>query len=306
VVALISLLVIGDVVTDVLALHGGPLARGTDTAADISVRPGGSAANTAAWAASLGARVALLACVGPDGVDWHRDQLAEAGVTPHLKVRPGHPTATIIVMVERSGERTMLAQRGAGALLSPEDWDDSLLAGVGHLHLSGYLLFTPAGRALAGLATSRARERGLTVSVDPASAGFLTELGPGLFTEVTAGADLLLPNLDEALLLTGERTGESAALALSGGYGLVAVKLGAAGALSARAGRITARVPGRPVEPLDSTGAGDAFAAGFLLAHLSGAEDAAALEAGCGAGATAVTTLSGRPQTGRDFGSGLS
>ncbi|GAA3192607.1 carbohydrate kinase family protein [Actinocorallia longicatena] len=294
---MISLLVIGDVVTDVLARHGDALEPGavSDTRADISVQPGGSAANTAAWMASLGASVRLLASVGSDTGDWHRDVLLAAGVSPVLRVRPDQPTATIVVMVERSGERTMLAHRGAGALLAPDDWDDGLLTGVGHLHLSGYLLFTPSGRALADLATARARSRGLTVSVDPASTGFLRDFGPAAFVQATAGADVILPNLDEALLLTGETTAEAAALALCGSYGLAAVKMGAEGAVAGRPGRITARVPGASVTALDSTGAGDAFAAGFLLAHLSGADDDAALTAGCASGAAAVTRVSGRP-----------
>ncbi|WP_460371113.1 carbohydrate kinase family protein, partial [Actinocorallia lasiicapitis] len=174
----------------------------------------------------LGARVRLLASVGADTGAWHHDQLAASGVSPVLRVRPDHPTATIVVMVEESGERTMLAQRGAGALLTPDDWDDSLLDGVGHLHLSGYLLFTLAGRALAALATERARAFGLTVSVDPASIGFLKELGPEVFVAATEGADVILPNLDEALMLTGEQTPEGAAVALGRRYGLAAVKLG--------------------------------------------------------------------------------
>ncbi|MEO5876634.1 MAG: PfkB family carbohydrate kinase [Streptosporangiaceae bacterium] len=289
------LLVIGDVVTDVLALHTGPVAAGTDTPADIVVLPGGSAANTAAWAASLGAPVTLLARVGADTGDWHRAQLIAAGVRPVLSVDPDRPTAVIVVMVDGSGERTMLTNRGAGELLGPGDWDDTLLDGVGHLHLSGYLLFAPQGRRLAALAISRARGRGLTLSVDPASTGFLRRFGVANFTEATAGVDVILPNQSEAVLLTGEGDPGTAAAKLSQSYGMAVVKLGGDGAMTARDGLITARVGGTPVTAIDSTGAGDAFAAGFLVAHLGGADDATALSAGRAAGSAAVTRVSGRP-----------
>lgn len=300
------LLVIGDVVTDVLALHAGPVAAGTDTPADIVVRPGGAAANTAAWAASLGVPVTLLARVGTDTGDWHRAQLAAAGVTPVLSIDPDRPTAVIVVMVDPSGERTMLTNRGAGELLGPADWDDALLEGAGHLHLSGYLLFAPRGRKLADLATARARSRGLTVSVDPASTGFLRKFGAANFVAATAGADVIVPNQSEAVLLTGEADPETAAAKLSQSYGLAVVKLGADGAVAARDGLITAQVGGNSVTVIDSTGAGDAFAAGFLVAHLGGADDGTALLAGCRAGSSAVTRVSGRPSDGSSQESGLS
>jgi sugar/nucleoside kinase (ribokinase family) len=279
----------------VLALHAGPVASGTDTPADIVVRPGGAAGNFAAWAASLGAPVTLLASVGTDTGDWHRAHLTAAGVTPMLSVDPDRPTAVIVVMVDSSGERTMLTNRGAGELLGPGDWDDALLDGVGHLHLSGYLLFAPQGRELADLATARARRRGLTVSVDPASTGFLRKFGTAKVIEATAGADVVVPNQSEAELLTGESDPATAAAKLSQSYGLAVVKLGADGAVTARDGLITAQVGGRSVTVIDSTGAGDAFAAGFLVAHLSGADDTAALLAGCRSGSSAVTQVSGRP-----------
>ncbi|SEG81672.1 Sugar or nucleoside kinase, ribokinase family [Thermomonospora echinospora] len=290
-----GLLVVGDVVTDVLALHGQPPRPGTDTAADIVVAPGGSAANTAAWAAELGADVRLLARVGADTGGWHAARLRAAGVRPHLRTDPGRPGAVIIVLVDASGERTMLTSRGAGALLGPDDWDDALLEGVGWLHLSGYTLFTAPGRALARLALERAADRGVRVSVDPASTGFLAELGAERFLEAAGGAAVLFPNRDEAALLTGCQDAGTAAARLSGHFGLVVCKLGARGAVVAREGRLVARVPAVTARAVDSTGAGDAFAAGFLAAALAGRGAEAAAAAGCRAGALAVARVGGRP-----------
>jgi sugar/nucleoside kinase (ribokinase family) len=289
-----KLLVIGDVVTDVLAVHQGPIARGTDTAADIVVRPGGSAANTAAWAASHGADVRLLSRVGTDTGDWHRRQLIAAGVRPHLSFDPERPTAVIVVMVDASGERTMLTHRGACGHLCPSDWDDALLDDVAHLHISGYALFSPGGRRLVRLAMTQARLRGVRLSVDPASTGFLADFGVERFIETTAGC-VILPNLAEAVLLSGAPDAETAAAHLSRAYELAVVKLGDSGALAASGGRVIVRVGGDRARAIDSTGAGDAFAGGFLAARLAGDGVRAAIVAGCRAGAAAVSQVGGRP-----------
>lgn len=299
-----SLLVIGDVVTDVVALGvprpgaGAREGAGTDTAADIALRPGGSGANTAAWAAHLGADARLLTRLGRDVGAWHTAELRRAGVRPHVRVDPDHPTAVVIAMVDPTGERSMLTNRGASARLCAADWDDALLDGVRHLHLSGYTLFAPPGLELARVALAAAARRGVPVSVDPASTAFLREFGPERFLAETAGADFVIPNLDEALLLGGlgpAADPESAAERLSGRYGTAVVKLGARGALLAQGGRVVARVPAERTEVIDSTGAGDAFAAGFLTALLTGGNAVEAVVAGCRAGAEAVGQVGGRP-----------
>ncbi|MEZ0089748.1 carbohydrate kinase family protein [Streptacidiphilus sp. EB129] len=300
--AVSGLLVVGDLVTDVVALHGKPLAPDTDTSARIAVRPGGSAANTAAWAARAGADVRLLARVGADSASWHREALADVGVRPILRIDPVRPTAVVIALVDAAGERTMVTDRGASGALGPSDWDDALLDGVARLHLSGYLLFTEAGRALAALAVGRARARGLGVSLDPASTGFLHEFGVPRFRrllEQLGGVDLLFPNLDEARMLTDRRNPEQAACALSADWGcLVALKLGADGVLLAEDGSLLGVVPAPRGPVQDTTGAGDAFAGGYLAAALAGSTALAAAVAGCRGGAEAVSVVGGRPAVG--------
>jgi sugar/nucleoside kinase (ribokinase family) len=279
----------------VLVLHDTRAGNDTDAPADIEVRPGGSGANTAAWAASLGADVRMLARVGVDSADWHRAHLVRAGVRPVLRPDAERPTATIVVMVDRTGERTMITDRGAGGFLGPGDWDDGLLDGVAHVHVSGYTLFTASGAELARLVMTRARGRGITISVDPASTGFLAEFGVRPFMAATTEADVLLPNRDEALLLAGVADDAAAAAYLGERYGLAVVKLGAGGALVARGTGEPARVPAVPAQVLDSTGAGDAFAGGFLAAWLAGVAERDAVAAGCRAGALAVSRVGGRP-----------
>ncbi|WP_406500344.1 sugar kinase [Streptomyces sp. NBC_00846] len=292
-----GLLVVGDVVTDVVARHATALVHGTDTSARIRTLPGGAGANVACWAARSGCRdVRLLARVGADRAVWHRDALRRAGVRCLLAVDDDVPTATVVALVDAAAERTFLTDSGAVLRLSPGDWSTSMLDGIAHLHLSGYLLFAATSRATALLALREARRRGVTVSVDPASAGFLAELGVDRFLTVVEGTDLLLPNADEARLLTGLPEPADAAAKLSLQVPRVVVTLGGDGALLAVAGTVTRRIPAVQVRgAVDSTGAGDAFTGGFLAAHLAGADDTSAVAAGCRSGAEAVTTVGGRP-----------
>ncbi|WP_449348978.1 carbohydrate kinase family protein [Streptomyces shaanxiensis] len=293
-----ALLVVGDVITDVVARHRGPLAVGTDTVAAIRTVPGGAGANVACWAAyGGGAEVRLLGRVGADAVAWHERELTACGVRPRLVVDPEAPTGAVICLVDagEGAERTLLTDSGASLRLEPADWSDDLLDGVGRLHLSGYLLFAESSRALVSVALESARARGVPVSLDPASAGFLRELGVDRFLSLVEGVDVLLPSRDEACLLTGLPDAADAAAKLSRHVPLVVTKLGAEGALIARSGSVYAHVPAVAATPRDTTGAGDAFTGTFLAALLTGSGPEDAAEQGCRAGALAVERVGGRP-----------
>ncbi len=253
------LVVLGDLMVDVVARVDG-IAHGSDAPAEIGVSGGGSAANVAAWAAALGTPVALVCNVGDD--ERGRAAVAElraAGVEVHARVDPERPTGTCIVLVEPGGERTMLSDPGANDAPLPE------IPPGDHLHVVGYALVREGPRAGALAAIERAREADMTVSIDPSPL-----IRPGALPPV----DLLLPNEREAASVEGE----------------MVVKLGAGGA---RWGDL--HVPAEPVEVADSTGAGDAFAAGFLTARLNGADRRQALEAGCATAARAVAQVGARP-----------
>lgn len=293
-----GLLVVGDVITDVVARHRGPLAARTDTAAVIRTLPGGAGANVACWAADAGcADVRLLARVGADAARWHERELLAAGVRSRLVVDPVAPTGTVICLVdgEAAAERTFLTSSGASLRIEPADWSEELLDGVARLHLSGYLLFAGSSRALAETALVAARARGVRVSLDPASAGFIARFGPDRYLEFARQCDVLLPSRDEACLLTGLPDWAEAAAELSGFGPLVVAKSGAEGALVARSGVVSARIPAVPARPTDSTGAGDAFTGAFLAALVAGARAEVAAERGCRAGARAVERVGGRP-----------
>ncbi|MCW2510615.1 MAG: scrK [Modestobacter sp.] len=295
-----QVVVVGDVCTDVVALLTGEPAPGSDRTAAITTRGGGAGANVAAHLAALGTPVVLAGCVGDDlpGQALYRD-LADGGVTLAVRTVPGMSTGTIISLVEPGGERSMLADRGANRALRPGDVP--VPPAGGHLHLSGYTLLDAGPRTLpdagpraAGLAAlAAARAAGCTVSVDPASTGPLTAYGVDRWLADTAAATVLLPNADEARLLTGCPDPAEAARALAGQHPVVVVSLGADGALWAAGDELVHR-PAHPADVVDTTGAGDAFTAGVLSVWTAtgGRPDpAAALDAGLRRAATVV----GRP-----------
>ncbi|MEV4532385.1 carbohydrate kinase family protein [Asanoa sp. NPDC049518] len=203
--------VVGDAVTDVVAVLAGPPAADTDTAAAIRFTGGGQAANTAAWLAGHGVPVTLLASVGADEAGASRlAELRAAGVDCPLPPRPEAPTGTVIVLAE-GGRRTMVTDRGASLLLDPDEVALALAAaGAGHLHLSGYPLLDDRSRPAGLRALAAARELGLTISVDAASAAPLREVGGPAFRSWVGGVDLLLANADEAAVLAADLAVDSA------------------------------------------------------------------------------------------------
>jgi sugar/nucleoside kinase (ribokinase family) len=285
--------VLGDVMLDVVARMSGPLAPGSDSPATVSFGGGGSAANVAAWLAAAGAEPVLVGRVGDDARGAQAlAELRAIGVDARLVVDDEHPTGTCIVLVAPGGERSMLPDPGANDALTQEDLPGSLLVPGGHLHVTGYSLVRPGPRPAALSAIARARAAGMTVSLDPSSAALLA---PD-FLELAAGVGLLLPNAEEACALTGERDASAAARELARRFPEVVVKLGADGALWTDGGdEARAQAPPLASAMLDTTGAGDAFAAGLLAARLAGADPAAALAAGCALAARAVVGSGARP-----------
>lgn len=286
---------LGDVMVDVLARLPGPLAVGSDTPAPIALLGGGSAANTAVWLASVGVDTTLVGRVGDDELGRRAvAELAAAGVATAVGLDPVRPTGTCIVLVDADGERTMVPAAGANAGLGEQPLPDGLLTPQTHLHVSAYALFADGSRSTALHALEQARGLGCGVSVDAASSAPLRELGPERFLGWLGTGSLLLANLDEAGVLSGSRDPAVAARLLGARFGEAVVKCGPSGACWSD-GTELVTVPADALEPVDSTGAGDAFAAGLLRARLAGSGTAAALAAGNALAAQALTRLGGRP-----------
>ncbi len=288
-------LVIGDVMTDVIVRPEGPLARGSDRRASITFQPGGSAANQAAWLASFGVKVDFVARVGAADVQSETARLKAIGVTPHLVGDQRRETGRLIALIDASGERSFLTDRGANEALEANDIPDALIEGAALIHLSGYSFFAPAPRAAVLDVMRRAGDK--PISVDPASAEFLREVGADKFLDLTRGAAIMFPNEEEASILAGSDDPETQCARLAVHYPLVVVKRGAAGAEAADGARRW-RAAAPKVEAIDTTGAGDAFVAAFLSQRLSGAGIEPALERATGSGAAASTIVGGRPKAG--------
>jgi sugar/nucleoside kinase (ribokinase family) len=281
---------------DVLAAMSGPLARGSDTPSAVTTAGGGSAANVAVWLAAQGVPTSYVGRVGDDALGRESvAALTDRGVTAWVSTEADLTTGTCIVLVEPGGERSMLPDAGANATLTAADLPQRAFRPGGHLHLSGYTLLNPGSRDAGLAALSMAAAADMTVSVDPSSAAPLAELGAARFLSMTRGVDLLLANRDEAAVLAGTSDPHLAAQQLGDTYREVVVKLGADGAMWQQ-GFIGASAPAeRGVEVVDTTGAGDAFAAGFLSSWLLHPEPETALAAGCRLAARAVSKVGARP-----------
>jgi sugar/nucleoside kinase (ribokinase family) len=238
----------------------------------IELRAGGSAANAALAAARLGARAAVVGRVGADPAGrLVGDALAAAGVEALLAHDVEARTGCVVVV----GGTSIVADPGASARLAPDDLPATLEAGA--VLVSGYALLQPGPEAAARAALERARTDWL--AVDAASARLVAAFGVDRFLEATATAGVLLVNADEARTLTGLEAGD-AARALARRYRVVCVKLGRAGAIAA-SGEDVVQVEVEPLDNIDTLGAGDAFAGGFLLSLARGVDLVTAVRAGC-------------------------
>jgi sugar/nucleoside kinase (ribokinase family) len=294
---------VGDVMLDISAALPGPLALGSDTPASISFGHGGSAANTAAWLASLGVPCVFAGRVGADAFGQQAvAELRAHGVIPKVSTDPDTATGVCLVLVGPDGERTMVPSAGANAALSAGDLGSDLLGAGDHLHLSGYALLREGSRPAAQFALELASSGGASVSVDAASAGPIRAVGAERFLDWLPPGAMLLANTDELAALTGgtgldsDGTRQDGAIAALVDRRLsVVLKCGSRGSVLGTAAGLW-RAPAEPVRVLDSTGAGDAFAAGLLAALWDGAELPDALGQANRLGAVAAGRLGARPR----------
>jgi len=254
------LLCVGDLIEDVVVWLPGPVALGSDTEVSITRARGGSAANVAAAAVRSGGAARFVGQLGDDELA-HRllHGLATTGVD--VVARHGGRTGSIIVLVDSTGERTMLTDRAAATELA--DPEPAWLDGVAVLHLPAYSLFKERlARSCLTLA-AMAKGRGIPLSIDPSSSALLEQYGVDRFKALLADLQpaILFPNADEAALL-GDGPPD--------GVDLVVEKHGPDAVRLITAHGVT-EVPVPPVSGVvDTTGAGDAFAAGFLVAWATG------------------------------------
>jgi ribokinase len=285
----VDLVCVGDVMLDVRA-EAGALAPGGDVHGRVLVQPGGTSANAAVWAAWSGATVEVLGAVGTDTAgDLLTRSLRTRGVGIEGLRSVDATTGTMLVLHE-SGERSMVADRGANALLTPDDLPDAIEAAA--VLVSGYLLLQPPTTSAAVAALDRARA-GL-VAVEAASWPLVERFGVEAFLRMSERADVVFANELEARTLTGCDPVD-ACRELGERYRVAAVKRGAEGACLSIDGRLI-EARGDAVAEVDPTGAGDAFD-GVLLAGLGrGREPETALHDACHAGALVAGSPSAWPE----------
>ncbi|MGB8858290.1 MAG: PfkB family carbohydrate kinase [Ilumatobacteraceae bacterium] len=257
---------VGDLVEDVVVHLHEKVHVASDTSATVIRRRGGSAANVVAAACRAGGAARFIGQVGDDATGRGlTDELAAAGAD--VVVRRAGRTATIIVLVDAAGERTMLSDRATCVDLSnPEP---AWLDGLHTLHIPYYsLVGEPLATTTATLATWAAR-RGINVSIDTSSAAILQHVGP-------AAALDQIRSLRPSVVLANELEAATLGPALHPdhlGGALVVVKQGADPAIVLRHGQAPVSVAAEAVTGVrDTTGAGDAFAAGLLLSLAGGAD----------------------------------
>jgi sugar/nucleoside kinase (ribokinase family) len=287
--------VVGDVMTDIIVFPEGPLVRGSDRRAAIRSRPGGSGANQAVWLGAMGVPVKFAARVGTADRTHLEAHFRSYGVDALLAADAENPSGVLVTIVDPDGERSFLTDRGANLALSPADVPATLLDGARYVVVSGYSFFAEAPRATVGGVLAAARARNIATVIDPASAGFLREVGVPNFLGWTAGADLLFANREEAEILSGTPDLDAQMHILGRHFPRVVIKLGPQGAASGTREGLALTLPAPAVNVVDTSGAGDAFAAAYLAAELTGKSPADSLAAGIEAGSLAVQTVGAQP-----------
>ena len=296
----INVLCIGDVMLDVIArINVSPqkINFGSDTASRISTSSGGAAGNVAAWLTRTDARSTIVSHVGDDpaGAAIVAEFVA-LGVSHGDLVIPGETSGVVVVLVDSSGERTMFPDKGANSRLVVEDLPD--LNSFQAVYISGYALLNPLARDGVLAMIEKIKEDGLPIYFDPASVGAMKDVADKELHTWFSKMDVLLLNEEESIYLTGSVDIERALDYLLDFSQVVAIKRGSAGAIAKARGFDSISLPAVAATVVDTTGAGDSFAAGFIASFSKNRDLTAALQAGAELAADCVAIVGGRPRVG--------
>ena len=274
---------VGDLVQDIAIVLDGPLQPDDDSPATITLRGGGQAANFCAWTAALGEAVRLVTRVGDDDTGRRLVADLEGRGVEVRAVWAAEPTGAIAVLIGADGRRTMATQRGASVGLSPEDLDEAWFRDAKLLHLPAYSLFLEPLASAARAAIRVVREAGGMLAVDLSSAAGLRAYGPARMAYVLA-------RMKPEVLFATQAEAHTLAVPLESLAQVPVLKLGSQGV---RVFGHEIRAP--QVKAVDSTGAGDAFAAAFCAAWLHGSAPVEAAARGVEAAMQSVLVAGARP-----------
>jgi len=291
------ILSIGDAMLDVVVKIEGEINFNSDTPASISTHGGGAGANTASWLATLGVESHFYGKVGSDTAgSIFQDELSALDVRQSIGRESASPTGTVVVIVSGDGQRTMFPDPGANSTLDERNLPEP--SSFDAIFLSGYSLFNPANTKAVTKMIERIHESGVCILFDPASVGTMKAFGREAALACLPHFDLLSLNEEEALFITATNDVDSALKALITLAPNVIIKLGAAGAIAGSRDGTTSKKSAISAKVIDTTGAGDAFNAGFLADWVISRNLDSALESATATAAKCVSIIGARPRVG--------
>ena len=265
-----KIVLFGDINIDVLmSIAKYPDSGGDAMASRITVRPGGSVANTAIVLAKLGVDVSMIGRTGDDiWAERALIPLIDSGVDISGVSRDGDDsTGLIFIPVESGGQRTMFSYRGANIRKPQAEITPEIFLSASHFHISSYNFLESPQKEASWRSVEIAKELGLPISLD-------VGVEPAIYARdeierLMPDLALIVLSLDEAKELLGAASEKEAVdISLAYGIDVVGIKLGAAGCILTSCSEIH-HIPGFSVETVDTTGAGDAFCAGLIFANTS-------------------------------------
>ena len=270
---------------------------GSDTASRISTNGGGAAGNVAAWLTRTTASSTIVSHVGDDPAGAALiAEFDSLGVAHQNLVVAGKPSGVVVVLVDSSGERTMFPDKGANSLLQISDLPD--LAAFQAVYISGYALLNPLSRPGVLAMIEKIKADGIPIFFDPASVGAMQDVPDKELFSWFSQMQVLLLNEEESIYLTGSVDIERALDFLLEYSEVVVIKRGSFGAIAKARGYDSITVPAVAASVVDTTGAGDSFAAGFIASFASKRDLTAAMTAGTELAAGCVAIVGGRPRVG--------
>ena len=293
-----KVLCIGDLMLDVICIIPNVPAElmvGNDNVSKISTHGGGAAGNVASWLAKSGADVQIVGRVGHDSAGAALvAELNELGVAHDNLHVEGVNTGVVVVLVDPSGERTMLAETGANSGLTLNDLPS--LEGFDAVYLSGYAPLDLKSRPAIMEMIARINQAGIPIFYDPATVGGM--IGVPL-EEIRSWIDKfygILLNEEEAIFLSGHSNAEDALNHFLEFCELAVIKRGSHGAIGKMRGGEMISIDAEPTTVIDTTGAGDSFAGGFIASFAKNQNLQEAMALGTHIAARCVAIVGARPQ----------
>jgi sugar/nucleoside kinase (ribokinase family) len=296
----VNVLCIGDVMLDVIAhIEVAPqkINFGSDTASRISTNGGGAAGNVAAWLTRTTSNSTIVSHVGDDPAGAALiAEFDSLGVAHENLVIKGEPSGVVVVLVDSSGERTMFPDKGANSSLNLSDLPP--LDNYQAVYISGYALLNPLSRPGALAMIEKVRADSIPIYFDPASVGAMKDVSDTEIHQWFSLMNVLFLNEEESIFLTGLIDTERALDYLLEYSEVVVIKRGSLGAIAKARGYDSISIPAVSATVVDTTGAGDSFAAGFIAAFSAKRDLTAAMTAGTELAAQCVAIVGGRPRVG--------